>query len=164
MNLSRNLRRFIKNKKGASSLFYSLLLFGICVQLSAYCIWSFNVFGDLVQYPLGSASEINNLNNVFSIDLWSGLVGGTGIVISVAMLLLRQNTYAIYALLLMVIGIFFNIIKGFVFAIPNLVAAIFGAAGVPSGIFNPIQVVVGVIITFAGFMYLAGLAAQRKLD
>jgi hypothetical protein len=158
MSLSRNLRRFIRNKKGASSLFYSLLLFGICVQLSAYCIWSFNVFGDLVQYPLGSADDINNLNNMFSLSLWSGLVGGTGIIISVAALLLKQGTFAVYALLLFAIGVFFNVVKGFVFAIPNVISAI-----IPSSWGGgPLQVVVGVIVLFAGFMYVFELAIQRK--
>jgi hypothetical protein len=143
------------------NLFYNLLLFGIAIQLAAYLTWSFNIFAGYVQYPLGSAAEINNLNNIFNIDLWSGLVGGTGIIISIAMLLLRQGTYAVYALLLFAIGVFFNIVKGFVFAIPNTVSALFASAGV-GDVASPIQVVIGVIVMFAGFMYVFELAIQRK--
>lgn len=145
-----------------SKLFINAMIFGIALQLTCYLIWSFNVFNGLIQYPLGTAADINNLNSMFSIDLWSGLVGLTGVGISVAMVLLRQNTYAIYTLLIFAIGIFFNIVKGFILAIPNTIAALLPESTNPTpGSINPITVVIGVIVVFAGFMYFFGLVIQR---
>lgn len=140
-----------------AQLFMSALEFGIAVQLTAYIIWSFNLLHGLIVYPLGSAADINNLNNLFSLNLWSGLIGGAGIVISIVMLLMRQGTYALYAMLIMAISIFFNIVKGFVLAIPNLVSAI-----VPSSYAGPIQIVIGIITLFGGFLYIFGLVIQRN--
>ena len=139
------------------NLFYNMMLFGICVQLSCYLFWAFNVTGNLIQFPLGSAADINNLNNMFSINLWTFLIGGAGIAISVVSLLMRSGTYAIYALLISAIGVFFNVVKGFVFAVPNVISALF--PGSPTG---PITYVVGVIVMFAGFIYLFELAIQRR--
>jgi hypothetical protein len=148
----------------AKSLFYELMTLGIGIQLACYLVWSFNMFGSRVVYPLGSASDLTNLNNLFSIDLWSGLIGLAGIGISIVTLLLKQNTYAIYAMLLFAFGIFFNIVKTFLFAIPNTVTAIFASANVPAGATTPLQVVIGVIVVFAGFIYLFELAIQRRAN
>ena len=139
-----------------------MMLFGICAQMAAYLTWAFNMFGGLIQYPLGTANDMLNLNNMFSINLWSALIGGAGIAISIAALLLRTGTYAIYAMLLFAIGVFFNIVKTFVLAIPNTVVAIFASANLPSGATTPIQVVIGVIMVFAGFIYLFELVIQRR--
>jgi hypothetical protein len=144
-----------------SKLFINALVFGIAFQLTCYLMWSFNVFGGLVQYPLGTAPDLNNLNNMFSIDLWSGLIGATGVVTGIAMLLLRQGTYALYALLIFALGIFFNIIKGFLIAIPNTIAGIVSMSGLSSAIMGPIATVIGVICVFGGFMYFFGLVIQR---
>lgn len=139
------------------------MYFGIGVQLFCYLFWAFNVFGGLIQYPLGNAADINNLNNMFSINLWTALVGGAGVVISIAALLLRQGTYALYALLLFAIGVFFNVVKGFVLVVPNTIAALLPASTNPLGTgTNPIAVVVGVIVLIAGFMYVFGLVIQRE--
>jgi hypothetical protein len=148
----------------SNSLFYSLMLFGVCVQLAAYLTWSFNVFGNAIVYPLGAASDLTNLNNIFDINLWSALVGLAGVGISIVALLLKQGTYAIYAMLIFAFGIFFKVVSTFVFAIPNMVAAIFASANVPAGTTTPLQITIGVIMTFAGFIYLAEMAVQRKLN
>jgi hypothetical protein len=154
--------RFFSSLSGSSSLFFNMMLFAICLQMGCYLTWAFQAFGPSFSYPL---SPLNlSTNGIFSINLWSGLIGGTGILIGVGMLLLRQNTYAIYAILLMAFGIFFNIVQTFIFAIPNTLAAIFSSANVPSAATVPIQLVVGEIVLFAGFIYLAEMAVQRKLN
>ena len=157
-----------------SKLFINALVFGVSIQIVAYLFWAFSFFGSLVQYPFGSATDLNNLNNMFSLNWWTALIGGTGIAISIAALLLRQGTYALYALLLFGIGVFFNVVKGFVLAIPNTVAALIpnnaSTNPLPPTIVNgvaiyppsPFQVVAGVILVFAGFMYMFGLVIQRE--
>lgn len=152
-----DMKNIFKDRRGASSLFYNMLLFGVCLQLGAYLVWSFNVVPGIV-YPLGQASDITDLNNLFSINAFSALVGLTGVGIGIAAILLRANTYAVFAVLLFAIGVFFRVVQTFVLAIPNAVAAIIPASW--GG--GPIQVVVGAIVVFAGFMYLFELAIQRK--
>jgi hypothetical protein len=140
------------------------MLFGVCLQLAAYLTWSFNVFGNTIVYPLGTAADLTNINNIFSINLWSALVGLAGIGVSVVALLLRQGTYAIYAMLIFAFGIFFKVVSTFVLAIPNMLTAILASANVPAGATTPLQIAIGVMMTFAGFIYLAELAVQRKLN
>jgi hypothetical protein len=162
MNPKTFFKSLISSTEGASSLFYDLMFFAICLQMACYLTFTFQVFGPSFRYPLSPLDL--SVNGIFSINAWSGLIGGTGILIGVGMLLLRQNTYAIYAILLFAFGIFFNIVQTFVFAIPNTVSAIFASANVPTGATDPIQLVVGEMVLFAGFIYLAELAVQRKLN
>jgi hypothetical protein len=150
-----------------SKLFVNFLVFGIALQLVCYICWAFNLFNGLIQYPLGTADNINSLNSMFSMDWWSGLVGLAGVGISVAALLLRQGTYAVYALLLFALGVFSKIISGFILAIPNTVTALIASVGGEAlnptpGSTNPILIFIGAIVVFAGFMYFFGLVIQRE--
>ena len=148
-------------------LFYSMMLLTISIQLTSYLLWSFNFFGGIIQYPFGSATDLNNLSNTFSLTSFNALLGiGGAALIGLAALLLRQGTYAIYAMLIWAIGVFFNVVKGFVLAIPNTVAALLPVETNPlgAGAINPLQVVIGFIILFAGFMFLFELVIQRPVS
>jgi hypothetical protein len=146
-------------------LFYDMMVFAIAIQLVAYLLWSFNFFGGIIQYPFGSAADLNNLSNTFSLTSFNALLGiGGAALIGLAALLLRQGTYAIFACLLWAIGAFFNIVKGFVLAIPNTVAALLPSSTNPGTGLNPLQVVIGFIVLFAGFMFLFELVIQRNVS
>jgi hypothetical protein len=148
-----------------SKLFINFLVYGVALESVCYLFWQFNVFGGLIQYPLGSAADLNSLNNMFSLTSFNALLGiGGAALIGLAALLLRQGTYALYAMLLWAIGMFFNVVKGIVLAVPNTVAAFLPGASNPTpGGINPIFTVIALILTFAGFMYLFGLVIQRDV-
>jgi hypothetical protein len=119
------------------------------------------MFGGLIQYPFGSAADLANIQGWFNIDLMKTLVGLGAIGIGIAMLLTRQNTYAIYAMLLFGFGIAFTIVGNFLLAIPNTLGAL-----IPNpfpGSVNPFGVVIGVIVAYAGFWWLLSLVLQRDV-
>lgn len=143
-------------------LFLEILPFGVALQLVCYLCWAFNVFGGMVQYPLG---DVNSIQSVFSLDVYSVLLGvGGAAIIGVASLLLRVGTYAIYAMLLWGIGTAFKVIQTFFLAIPNTIGALIPASTNPDpSIFpvNPIGVFVTVVIGYAAFWWLFSLVIQR---
>ena len=143
-----------------------MLIFGVSLQLFAYILWAFNVLPAMgLAYPYGNADQMNNLNSIFSLNWYTALIGGTGAVIGVAMLLLRQGTYAIYALLIFAIGVFIQVIGPFFLAIPNTIAALLPSETIPSGLgFSPIAVVIGVMFNFALFFFISELVIQRNLN
>jgi hypothetical protein len=155
-----------------ANLFYNMLVFGVSLQVIAYIFWAFNVFGAMgLIYPFGSASGalagITSISSAFALTWWTGLIGGVAIALGIAGLLLRANTYALYAVLLFAIGIFIKDVAPFFLAIPNTLAAIINGVGgntnpLSSGP-NPIDVAVGAIFVFALFFYVAELALQRKV-
>jgi hypothetical protein len=156
-----------------SNLMYDILIFGICLEVVAYLTWAFNFFGGVIQYPFGSAQDMLNLSNAFSFTIWTYLISGTGAVIGIVALLLKQGTYALYALLVFAFGVFYKIIYPIVVAIPNLVAGMLPNSTNPNytivngqivyGL-NPIQVVVGVIVGFAIFIFCLEFVLQRKVS
>lgn len=151
-----------------ASTFYNMLVFAICFQAFCYLSWAFKIFGPSFTYPYGDASTLNNLNDMFAITAYSALIGGVGVLTGIAALLLRQGTYALYAVMIFVFGIFFKLVTGFVTAIPNTISAIIAIAGGDAinpmpGQANPIFLVVGMFTVFGAFFYLAEMATQRKL-
>ena len=136
-----------------NKLFTNLLILGMSINIALYLFGAFSI-DPQVQIP-GSLSTMTSWFNLSPFNLL--FTGATAAVVGVAALLLRQGTYAIYALLISAIGVFFNVVKGFVFAVPNVISALF--PGSPTG---PITYVVGVIVMFAGFIYLFELAIQRR--
>jgi hypothetical protein len=143
-----------------------MMIFAISLQLTSYLLWSFNFFGGIIQYPFGSAADLNNLSDIFSLTSFNALLGiGGAVLIGLAALLLKAQTYALYAMLIWAIGIFFNIVKGFVLAIPNTLAALLPSSTNPiPGSVNPIQVAIGFIVLFAGFIFLIELVIQRNVS
>lgn len=150
-----------------ANLMYNILVFGICLEIVSYLVWAFNAFGGLIQYPFGNAADVLNLQNMFTVDIWMALISGTGVVIGIAALLLRQGTYALYALLIFAIGVFYRVVVPFLIVIPNTVAALLPASTNPDPTLfpiNPIQVVVGIIVGFAIFVFMFELITQRKIS
>lgn len=145
-------------------LFYTLLTFGVGFQLAAYLFWAFNIC-PLIVYPFGdSTSAINNAFNITVFDAMFTAIGAVGI--TLVSLLLRQGTYAIYAVLIWVLGTLLPIVKTFFLAIPNTLGALIPPQLNPNAsVFpvNPIVVVISVVFGYAGFWFLMELAAQRDI-
>jgi len=133
----------------------------VALQAAAYLFWAFNVFGGLIVYPLG---DISALNNVFSINTYSALIGiGGAALIGLAGLLLKQGVYAVYAMLLWAIGVMFSVVQTFVLVIPNTLAAFLPEATNPlPGSTNPLIIVISLFFAFGAWMYMFGLVIQRE--
>lgn len=139
-------------------LFYSVLLFGVALQMAAYLAnvtqWFPNQMlnGNLV--GMETAFSLTPFVNAFSIV---GAVGGAA-AIGLASLLVRPGTYAIYAMVLWAIAMFIPVVQNFFLAIPNFIASL----QLPA---NVIQIVTyGVatpIVTFAAFWFLFMLVSGR---
>jgi hypothetical protein len=134
----------------------------LALEIWCFLLQSFNVFGGLLIYPLGTNSSLLTLSGWFNISLLSGLVGGGAIAISIVGLLFRQNTYAIYALLIFGFGVLFNGVSSLVLAIPNTIGALFSLINMPS-ITDPIAFVITIIIGYAMFWFLLKIVLQRDL-
>lgn len=146
-------------------LFINFLVFAVAVQVVCYLFWAFNVFGDLIVYPLG---DVTALSNVFSINTYSALIGiGGAAMIGLAALLLKQGVYAVYAMLLWGIGVMFSVVQTFILAIPNTLAALLPAATNPNpALFptNPLIIVISLFFAFGAWMYMFGLVIQREVN
>ena len=148
-----------------ANLFYNMLVFGISLQLGAYVLWAFNFFNGYIVYPFGTYSQMMDLSNMFGLSWWSALIGVTGVFIGLMALLLRQGTYAIFAVLLFAIGVFFKPVSSFVLVIPNTIAALLPLSSNPiPGSPNPLETVVGIIVVFAAFIFIGEMALQRKVS
>lgn len=145
-------------------LLYAFIVFAVSLQVTCYLFWAFNIFGGRIEYPLG---DVASLSSLFSIDAFSVLVGVGGAVgIGLAMLLLKQGTYAIYAMLLWGFGCVFNVIKTFVLVVPNTIGALLPAATNPNpSLFpvNPLLVVIVFFFSFGAWWFLLSLVLQREI-
>lgn len=167
------IRNFLENKSG-SNLMYSLLIFGISFEICAYLVWVFQVIPpNIIQYPFGSAADMMNLQNMFKIDVWMALISGTGVIVGIAVLLLRSGTYALYALLIFALGVFYRVLVPFLIVIPNTIAALLPNSTNPnftmvngSPVYgpNPFQIVLGIIVGFAIFTFIYETVVQRKIS
>jgi hypothetical protein len=149
-------------------LFINYLMLGVSVQAVCYLFWVFNLFGGLIEYPLG---DVSSLSSLFSIDAYSVLIGfGGAAIIGLAAWLFKQGTYAIYAMLIWAIGCMFNIVKTFLVVIPNTIGALLPNSTNPlppdpvTGVYptNPLIVVVVFFFTFGAWLYFFGLVIQRE--
>jgi hypothetical protein len=108
-----------------------------------------------------------DISNLFSFDVFkmNFLYAGLGILgAGIATMLLRQNTYALYALVIFAIGVVFPVVSKFVYAIPNMIDMILFMypafnpfANVGSGVFagsNPFSLLFVGFGTFAAFWFL----------
>ncbi|MFA5365968.1 MAG: hypothetical protein WC325_12365 [Candidatus Bathyarchaeia archaeon] len=147
----------------------NFLIFAMALQIVCYLFWVFNVFGGLIKYPLGDTSQLSNIFSISAFDAVVGIGGAVGI--GLAMLLLKQGTYAIYAMLLWAIGVIFKVIQTFILVIPNTIGALLPNAANPlppdptTGVYptNPLVVVVVLIFTFGAWWYMFGLVIQRDV-
>ena len=158
-------------------LFANTLYFGLSLQLAAYLLWAFQVFGPAINYPIQvNISTLFSVNGFFDLSAFNAIIGiGGASAIMLAGILTRTGTYAIYAVLLWGIGVFINFVKTFFLAIPNTIAALLPAESNPfayiNGVYdpalastpNPIFIVISVIFAFGAFMYIFGLVFQREM-
>jgi hypothetical protein len=110
--------------------------------------------------------DISSLENTFSINIYSALIGvGGAALIGLAALLLKQGVYAVYAMLLWGIGVMFSVVQTFILAIPNTLAALLPASTNPNpALFptNPLIIVISMFFAFGAWMYMFGLVIQRE--
>lgn len=136
-------------------LFYTLLVFAISLQLAAYLLQAFQIIpNENVTFAFGPAQ----ITDLFSMEKIGLLLSG-GAAIGLAGLLLRQSTYAFYAMLLWAIGVMVPIVNEFFLAIPNFINAL----PIPASVSTPIYLVIGTIVAFAAFMFFIELATQRNV-
>lgn len=145
-----------------NKLFTNILIFGVCMNIVLYLFGAFN-FDPQVQYP-GSLSSMTSWFNLSPFNLL--FTGATAAVVGVASLLLRQGTYAIYAMLLAALGMVIGPVQSFILAIPNALSVWLPSSTNPNpALFpiNPIIVVVSLIFAFAAYWFIFGLVIQRDL-
>lgn len=145
-----------------NGLFKNILLFGLCINVAIYLMGAFNIDP---QYQLpGSLSTLTSWFDLSPFNLM--FTGATAAVIGLASLLLRNGTYAIYAMLLAALGMIIAPVQAFIMAIPNLLGALLPAETNPNpALFpiNPIIVVIGLIYAFAAYWFIFGLVVQRDV-
>ena len=150
-----------------AKLFVNALVFGLALQMTCYLFWAFDVFGGLIAYPISNSASMVSLTGWFDLSAFSWIVGvGGSVAIGLAGLLLRQGTYAVYAILLWALGSFFPFVRDFFLTIPNTISALIPASTNPNPTLfavNPIMVVISCIFAFGAFMYMFGLVFQREM-
>jgi hypothetical protein len=145
-----------------NKFFTNLLILGLSVNIVLYLFGAFN-FDPQVQIP-GSLSTMTSWFNLTPFNLL--FTGATAAIVGVAALLLRQGTYAIYAMLLAALGMVISPVSAFILAVPNLLGMLLPAATNPNPTLfpiNPIIVVVSLIFAFAAYWFIFGLVIQRDL-
>lgn len=142
-------------------LFWTLLVFGLAFQLGAFLFWAFDVC-PLITYPMG---DVQTVTSTFSIDAFDLMFTGAGIVaIGLAGLLLRQGTYAVYAMLIWAIGTIIPVVSNFFLAIPNVLGALIPAETNPNPelfVVHPLVFVIVAVFAFAAYWWLFELVTQR---
>ena len=141
---------------------YNIILLGLLLNVS---IWLITVFG---LAPMGLPAKYNpfDLQNMFSLDVFTKnfTYVGIGVAAGLAGLLLRQNTYALYALIIFAVATFIPILNTFIYAIPNMIDAVMYLypeanpfSGVATGVFagtNPYSLALIAMGYFAAFFFL----------
>lgn len=148
--------------------FTNILIFGLVLNCALYL---FDAFTFDPQYHI--AGSITDFQSWFNLSPYNLLfTGATAAIVGVAALLLRQGTYAIYAMLLAALGMVIVPVQNFVLAIPNLVGAMLPNETNPLPPIttdplvyppNPIIVVISLIYLFAAYWFIFGLVIQRDI-
>jgi len=146
-------------------LMYNIILFALVVNCA---VWLVQVFGLIPFVNMPAKYNPTDIAAMFSLEVFAKNFMYTlaaGAAAGIAMLLLRQNTYALYALVIFAVGIFLPIVSNFLMAIPNMIDAIMylypaynplsGVVG--SGLFlgtNPYSMVIAGLGYFAAFFFI----------
>lgn len=143
-------------------LMYNIILIALLLNCS---IWLVQVFA-LAPMNIPAKYDPFNFTDMFTLEVFTRnfMWMGIGVAAGLAGLLLRQNTYALYALVIFAVATFLPIVNTFIFAIPNLIEAIMFMypefnpfAGVATGVWagtNPYSAVLVAMGTFAGFFFI----------
>lgn len=145
-----------------NGFFGKILLFGFLFNC---VLWIFSAFQVDPQVQVGvSLTDWTSWFNLSPFNLM--FATGTAAVIGVAALLLRQGTYALYAMLIAGITMIIGPIQNFIMAIPNTLSLLIPASTNPNpALFaeNPILIVIRLIFAFAAYWFIFGLVIQRDI-
>jgi hypothetical protein len=144
-------------------LAYSAITALVSLQLAVYLLESFNM---LAPFTFTSPPD-PNIAGVFSLSAMSLalLGGGAAAILLVGGLLLRQGTYAIYALLLYGLGVLIPQIQGFITAIPRMFELLKGAGLVIPDAY--LSIIIGfftAIIAYGAWWLIVGVITQREFQ
>ena len=142
-------------------MFYNMLVFFLCLQFSAYLLPKFMTFPSStpLQYDPNQIASLWSIDNVWNI---LKITGAASIGIAVVSLLFNIGTYAIFAMIIVALGLLYKPVNDFIQAIPNFIHAIM-PPDMPSVFGDAIFLVVTAIVAFAGFMFLLELITQRNI-
>jgi glucan phosphoethanolaminetransferase (alkaline phosphatase superfamily) len=148
-----------------SKLFWSLLWFGICLQIAAYLAWAYDFFGGTMACPI--TTDAANVLGVFTITPYTVMFAGAGAAaIGLGAIVTRSGTYALYAVMIWAIGCFITNVSGFFLAIPNTIGALIPAVTNPNPAAFPIHPLISALAVFAAvalWCTLFGFAMQREV-
>jgi hypothetical protein len=131
----------------------------------------------IVPFDIPPTLDPTNIYAMFSLEgflsNFTYAIAGAG-AIGLVSLLLRQNTYALYAPMIFAVGAFIPLVNNFLFAIPNTIRAIVsifpnlvpGGFTFPLGdiVIDPYSVVVLVIQAVLGYLFIMGVVTQREIQ
>jgi hypothetical protein len=149
-----------------NKFFAEIFVISFCINLALYLFGTFNV---LPGVRLGY-TDLTTWQGWFSLDIYSILFSaGTAGLIGVTALLLRNGTFAVYAMLITALGMIITPVKAVVTAIPTLIASLIPNSANPlppvNGVYpmNPIVAVINAIVVLAAFWFFFGLVIQRDV-
>jgi len=149
-------------------LMYNIFLIVLTINLACWIVQVFN----LVPFSLPPEFNPTDIASMFTLEnfLRNFMYSGIAVVAGLATLLLRQNTFAIYALVIFVVGLFLPLVSRFITAIPNLIEGIMVLYpqynpfnGSILGFTNPYSILLMAIGTFAAFMFIVGQVSGREI-
>ena len=142
-------------------LAYNFILVIVGIQFAAYFLEIFNV---LYPFTFSVTMSEPNFAGIFTITPFTLALTGVGsAAITLAAILTRQGTYAIYAMLLFGIGVCINAVQSFFFAIPNLLQLLpfpnFPGTTISTSV--PIIAFLSGLFLYAAWWFLVELVTQR---
>jgi hypothetical protein len=147
---------------------YSIFLLTLAVNMACFLVQIF----DLVPFSLPAEFSPTDIAGMFTLEnfLRNFIYSGVAVVAGLATLLLRQNTFALYALVIFVVGLFLPLVSGFIKAIPNLIEGVMALypeynpfSGSMLGFTNPYSIVLFAFGCFAAFMFIVGQVSGREI-
>ena len=143
-----------------NKFFTNILIFGLSLNIICFLYGAFK-FDPQVQ-TVGSLSAMTTWFNLtpFTALFSAGAAG----VIGVVSLLLKQGTYAIFAMLITALTMIIGPVQAFVLAVPNTIGAWIPANANPTpGTINPITAVISLLFIFSAYWFIFGLVIQRDI-
>jgi hypothetical protein len=155
--------------------FYNIIILGLIFNISA---WLISIFA-LTPYVQPARYDPANLLSIFNLDIFrlqfsgetlTAMVGGAALLL--ASLVTRQNTYALYALVVWAVGVLIQPINDFIYAIPNAINDLigktalnpwYGSSNALLAATNPYSLVFTVIFTVGAWFFLMEVILQRPL-
>jgi hypothetical protein len=145
------------------------MFFALLVSLA---VWLVDVFA-LSPVTLPAEYTPDSIMGMFSLNLFRNnfMYVGVGVAAGLAGLLLRQNTFALYALVIFAVASFIPIISNVIYALPNMIDTImtlypaynpFASTGGVLGGTNPYSLLLAAIGGFAAWIFLMDMVSGRQ--